>query len=110
MALPGVVAPRRFGGRRGVNRPLASGVNDLLDWSLIFLCFQPWPLLSISAFLRRRAGPMPKPPHQQQPMSLADLRRDIDRIDEAMHALLIESGEIIERLIAVKQPQDSCST
>ena len=25
---------------KGVNRPLTSGVNDLLDWSLIFLCFQ----------------------------------------------------------------------
>src|SRR6478752_719821 len=108
MALPGVAAPRRFGGRRGVNRPLAGGVNDLLDWSLIFLCFQPWPLLSISAFLRRRAGPMPKPPHQQ-PTSLADLRRDIDRIDDAMHDLLMERGEIIDRLIAVKRTQESGS-
>ena len=51
---------------------------------------------------------MPKPPHQQ-PMSLADLRRDIDRIDEAMHALLIERGEIIDRLIAVKKTQESGS-
>jgi len=51
---------------------------------------------------------MPKPPHQQ-PRSLADLRRDIDRIDEAMHALLIERGEIIDRLIAVKRTQESGS-
>ena len=51
---------------------------------------------------------MPKPPHQQQ-VSLADLRRDIDRIDEAMHALLIERGEIIDRLIAVKKTQESGS-
>jgi hypothetical protein len=29
---------------------------------------------------------MPKEPRQQD-FSLADLRRDIDRIDEAMHAL-----------------------
>ena len=43
-----------------------------------------------------------KAPHQQ-PLSLADLRREIDRIDEAMHALLIERGEIIDRLIAVKK-------
>jgi chorismate mutase len=42
-------------------------------------------------------------------MSLADLRRDIDRIDEAMHALLIERGEIIDRLIAVKKTQESGS-
>ena len=42
-------------------------------------------------------------------MSLADLRREIDRIDEAMHALLIERGEIIDRLIAVKKTQESGS-
>lgn len=34
--------------------------------------------------------------------SLADLRHEIDRIDEAMHRLLMERGEIIDRLIAVK--------
>ena len=51
---------------------------------------------------------MPKPPHQQLP-SLTDLRREIDRIDEAMHALLIERGTIIDRLIAVKKTQESGS-
>jgi chorismate mutase len=51
---------------------------------------------------------MPKPPHPQ-PMSLAHLRRDIDRIDEAMHELLIERGEIIDRLIAAKKTQESGS-
>ena len=44
----------------------------------------------------------------QQP-SLADLRREIDRIDEAMHGLLMERGEIIDRLIAVKKTQESGS-
>ena len=34
--------------------------------------------------------------------SLADLRAEIDRIDAAMHALLMERGEIIDRLIKVK--------
>jgi chorismate mutase len=48
---------------------------------------------------------MPKPPRQNQ-ISLADIRRDIDRIDAAMHALLIERGEIIDRLIAVKKTQE----
>src|SRR5713226_6590404 len=43
------------------------------------------------------------------PPTLADLRRDIDRIDEAMHRLLIERGEIIDRLIAVKGTQESGS-
>jgi chorismate mutase len=40
---------------------------------------------------------------------LADLRKDIDRIDEAMHRLLMERGEIIDRLIAVKGTQESGS-
>src|SRR5262247_363344 len=43
------------------------------------------------------------------PPTLADLRRDIDRIDEAMHRLLIERGEIIDRLIAVKRTEESGS-
>jgi len=41
--------------------------------------------------------------------SLAELRREIDRIDAAMHALLIERGEIIDRLIAAKRSQESGS-
>ncbi len=34
--------------------------------------------------------------------TLADLRNEIDRIDARMHEILIERGEIIDRLIAVK--------
>jgi chorismate mutase len=41
--------------------------------------------------------------------SLADLRQDIDRIDEDVHRLLMERGEIIDRLIAVKQTQETGS-
>jgi chorismate mutase len=41
--------------------------------------------------------------------SLADLRQEIDRIDETMHSLLMERGDIIDRLIAVKQTQESGS-
>jgi chorismate mutase len=40
---------------------------------------------------------------------LGELRRDIDRIDEAMHRLLMERGEIIDRLIAAKQTQETGS-
>ena len=43
------------------------------------------------------------------PFSLADLRREIDRIDESMHRLLMERGEIIETLIEVKKTQASGS-
>jgi len=35
--------------------------------------------------------------------TLADLRKEIDRIDEAMHQLLMERGEIIDRLIEIKR-------
>jgi chorismate mutase len=41
--------------------------------------------------------------------TLADLRREIDRIDTAMHRLLMERGEIINRLIAAKHTQESGS-
>ena len=44
-----------------------------------------------------------------QAPSLADLRKEIDRIDEAMHRLLMERGEIIDRLIAVKDSQETGS-
>ena len=38
-----------------------------------------------------------------------ELRKEIDRIDETMHELLMERGEIIDRLIAVKKTQESGS-
>src|ERR1700749_1136162 len=41
--------------------------------------------------------------------SLGGLRKDIDRIDETMHRLLMERGEIIDRLISVKGTQESGS-
>jgi chorismate mutase len=49
---------------------------------------------------------MPKP---NDTPSLADLRAEIDRIDEAMHNLLMERGEIIDRLIATKRSQETGS-
>ncbi len=51
---------------------------------------------------------MPKPPRQTDP-NLADLRIEIDRIDEEMHGLLIKRGEIIDRLIAVKKSEETGS-
>ncbi|MER2250891.1 chorismate mutase [Methylorubrum podarium] len=41
--------------------------------------------------------------------NLAELRAEIDRIDAEMHALLIQRGAIIDRLIAVKRQQGSGS-
>ena len=48
-------------------------------------------------------------PSQPEAPSLAELRREIDRIDEAMHGLLMERGEIIDRLIAAKQTLETGS-
>jgi chorismate mutase len=53
-------------------------------------------------------GAMAKSSRSDKP-SLADLRREIDRIDEAMHGLLIERSEIIDRLIKVKKTQEKGS-
>ena len=39
--------------------------------------------------------------------SLAELRQEIDRIDETMHRLLMERGQIIETLIRVKGTSES---
>ena len=52
---------------------------------------------------------MTKPTKPADPPSLGDLRKEIDRIDEAMHRLLMERGEIIDRLIAVKKTQETGS-
>jgi chorismate mutase len=41
------------------------------------------------------------------PPNLAELRREIDRIDDALHMLLMERGAIIDRLIAAKGTTDS---
>lgn len=43
------------------------------------------------------------------PTTLADLRSEIDRIDSAMHGLLMERSQIIETLIAIKKTQVSGS-
>jgi chorismate mutase len=43
------------------------------------------------------------------PFSLATLRAEIDRIDTAMHELLMERSKVIERLIEVKKTQSSGS-
>src|SRR5215467_1801632 len=47
---------------------------------------------------------MSQPP--PSPPSLAELRKEIDAIDEGMHRLLLQRGDIIDRLIQVKQTQE----
>jgi chorismate mutase len=51
---------------------------------------------------------MTKSPRTDPP-TLAELRKEIDRIDEAMHRLLMERGDIIDRLIATKKTQETGS-
>ena len=62
---------------------------------------RPGPLINAPSYGRSRT--------RQQAPSLADLRTEIDRIDEAMHQLLMERGEIIDRLIAVKRARSRLS-
>lgn len=40
---------------------------------------------------------------------LTEIRRDIDRIDEAMHLLLMERGAVIDRLIEIKRTSETGS-
>lgn len=49
------------------------------------------------------------PPSATTPATLADLRAEIDRIDQAMHEALMRRGEIIDELIKVKKTQVSGS-
>ena len=48
---------------------------------------------------------MTNPPDNSAAANLAALRQNIDRIDETIHRLLMERGEIIENLIATKAKQ-----
>src|ERR1700754_3581888 len=57
-----------------------------------------------SPALRRQQVIMSKPP--PAPPSLAELRKEIDAIDEQGHRLLMSRGDIIDRLIRVKQTQE----
>jgi chorismate mutase len=53
---------------------------------------------------------MPTPPKAPTlAPDLTELRKEIDRIDEGMHRLLMERGDIIDRLIAVKKSQETGS-
>jgi chorismate mutase len=58
------------------------------------------PSIKIAAMAKAKSSDQP---------ALADLRREIDNIDEAMHRLLMQRGEIIDRLIAVKHTEESGS-
>ena len=51
-----------------------------------------------------RFSKMSKPP--PAPPSLQELRKEIDAIDEQVHRLLMARGDIIDRLIQVKQTQE----
>jgi chorismate mutase len=53
--------------------------------------------------------PIEKMSPNERPPALAELRAEIDRIDEAMHRLLMQRGEIIGRLIATKKTAESGS-
>src|SRR5260370_31121453 len=73
-----------------------------------FLCFQPPSYLINTSVSRpvvlpfkvfRMSQSPPAPP------SLEVLRKEIDSIDAQVHSLLMARGDIIDRLISVKQTQ-----
>ena len=81
----------------GLDRPKGAAVN-------VFFAFAPLRAL-INAAPARTPQPtvaMTKSIPSPVPTLARRLRREIDRIDEAMHGLLMERGEIIDRLIAVE--------
>src|ERR1700744_5197769 len=61
------------------------------------------PLLRMSDEVLRVSSMSQPPP---SPPSLAELRKEIETIDEGMHRLLMQRGDIIDRLIQVKQTQE----
>jgi chorismate mutase len=86
----------------GLDRPPPECVN-------VFFAFAPGGSYQCAATSHPGStGAMAKSPGSDLP-SLAELRREIDRIDEAMHRLLMERGEIIGRLIKVKKTQEQGS-
>src|SRR5439155_5868694 len=93
-------------GKAMVNRPGRRPARGSI--SCISLCFQRRSYL-INALVRRsfpasRRFDMSKPP--PAPPTLAELRKEIDAIDEQVHRLLMARGDIIDRLIQVKQTQE----
>ncbi|MGD1887946.1 MAG: chorismate mutase, partial [Cohaesibacteraceae bacterium] len=51
------------------------------------------------------ATPPSSKPADSGTMTLADIREEIDRIDAAMHALLIDRSAVVSDLIAIKKVQ-----
>jgi chorismate mutase len=74
--------------------------------NVVFSCREPVPMSHQNA-LRQQEKPA-SPAIMTTPSrleTLADLRIEIDRIDAALHRLLMERGEIIDRLIEAKARQ-----
>jgi chorismate mutase len=74
--------------------------------NLVFSTRDPVPTSHQNAL--RQAGKPASPAIMttpQRPETLADLRIEIDRIDAALHVLLMERGDIIHRLIEAKARQ-----
>src|SRR5580658_7682614 len=87
-------------------------INGAIVRDALHGCCAPSP--RSGALGRGSAGAVPKPAHQPmsdtiQPPPLAELRAEIDRIDAEIHRLLMERGDIIDRLIKVKRTSESGS-
>src|SRR5919201_4943104 len=98
----------RWAAATGLDRPHGGAVNVFFALTLrpTYQCHARMPL---RCGREKTATTRMGKPSQSKPPSLAELRREIDRIDEAMHRLLMERGDIIDRLIAAKQTQEKGS-
>src|SRR5262249_25928573 len=81
-----------------LGRPPTGSVNVFFAFAH-HASYQRWAISALDAMANTRSD---------QP-SLGDLRKEIDRIDEAMHQLLMERGQIIDRLISTKKTQETGS-
>src|SRR5262249_21184070 len=93
-------------GQSGVNRPLRHGVNVFFDFGLndTYQIGRPG-----RHQMSKSPSKTPSKSPRKAPPALADLRREIDRIDASMHELLIERAETIDQLIAVKKTEETGS-
>src|SRR6516225_299551 len=96
------VGNKPYAAATGLDRPRAAAVN-------VFFAFARSPTYQCAAACLCRHGIAMPNLSVSDASSLADLRVEIDRLDEAMHNLLMQRGEIIDRLIRVKQTQESGS-
>ncbi len=90
-------------------RPATGGLGRVrLPNRQRFLCLRrPCPVINAAALRAPQRAPLPSWLINPVLPTLPELRAEIDRIDETMHGLLMQRGDIIDRLISVKRTEES---